>query len=215
MRIIKDADERKNEILDVAAGLFAQKGFDGTTISDIIEKVGVARGTVYYHFKSKENVMDALIERTSTQLLTAAKKIADDKSIPVLDRLFRALMAMSLEDGSVIIEHMHKPQNALMHQKSHTAMLEGIPPILTKIVEDGIREGIFDTPYAYETIEMIVAYTNTVFDNHAGNLSEEKLMRRIRAFIFNLERLFGAKTGSFDPVMKMFNMDDMDGDADE
>jgi len=53
MRITKNADERKNEILDVAGELFSQKGFDGTSISDIIEKVGVARGTVYYHFKSK------------------------------------------------------------------------------------------------------------------------------------------------------------------
>ena len=47
MRIVKDADERKNEILDTAKILFSQKGFDGTSISDIIDKVGVARGTVY------------------------------------------------------------------------------------------------------------------------------------------------------------------------
>lgn len=215
MRVVKDANERKNEILDIAATLFAQKGFDGTTISDIIEKVGVARGTVYYHFKSKEDVMNALIERTSTELIAGAKAIADDKHIPVLERLFRALLSMRLENGSEMTGHMHKPQNALMHQKTHLAMLEGIPPILAGIVEDGVREGLFDTPYAYETIEMIVAYINTVFDEYAENLTEEGIVKRMQAFIFNLERLFGAKAGSLDPIMQMFNVDNGNGGGDE
>lgn len=50
---------RKKEILDATEELFNVNGFDGTTISSIIEKAGIARGTVYYHFKSKEDVLDA------------------------------------------------------------------------------------------------------------------------------------------------------------
>lgn len=203
MRIVKDADERKNEILDVAAELFATKGYDAATISDIIEKVGVARGTMYYHFKSKESVMDALIERTSRELLNNAKAIAEDKSIPVLDRLLQTILSMSLENDAPIIEHMHKPQNALMHQKTHLAMLEGIPPILVGIVEDGIREGIFNTPFPYETVEMIVAHTISVFDDYAEHLPPEQLMRRVQAFVFNLERLFGARPNSFNAILNM------------
>ncbi len=47
---------RKNEILDAAEELFALKGFDGTSINDTLEKAGIARGMLYYHFKSKEDV---------------------------------------------------------------------------------------------------------------------------------------------------------------
>ncbi len=207
MRIVKDAAERKNEILDAAETLFSQKGFDGTSISDIIEKVGVARGTVYYHFKSKEDIMDSLIDRLNMRLLSAAKEIAADKNIPVFERLFKALMAMNATDSEDLTEHIHKPQNALMHQKSHLAMLEGIPPILTEIVEDGIKEGLFDMPYPYETIEMIIAHVNTVFDNYIDNLPLEERIKRIEAFIFNLDRLFGAKPGSFAPVIQLFNLE--------
>ena len=63
MRIVKEATERKNEILDAAAVLFMKKGFDNTSTNDILEAVGIARGTLYHHFKSKEEVMDALIDR--------------------------------------------------------------------------------------------------------------------------------------------------------
>jgi AcrR family transcriptional regulator len=64
MRVVKEAEERRNEILDAADELFGQKGFDGSSTNDILEKVGIARGTLYYHFKSKKDIMDALISAT-------------------------------------------------------------------------------------------------------------------------------------------------------
>ncbi len=209
MRIIKDADVRKNEILDAAADLFNSDGFDGTTISAIIEKAGIARGTIYYHFKSKEDILDALINRRNTEFLTAARQIAADKSIPVLERLIRTFIAMNGDkDGkSELTRQMHKPQNALMHQKTHQAMMEGIPPILMEIIEDGINEGLFNTPYPYESLEMVVAYINAVFDDCAEKLTGEELLRRVKAFIFNLERLFGTEPGRFDRVIELFQMD--------
>ena len=209
MRIIKDADVRKNEILDAAADLFNSDGFDGTTISAIIEKAGIARGTIYYHFKSKEDILDALINRRNTEFLTAARQIAADKSIPVLERLVRTFTAMNGDkDGkSELTRQMHKPQNALMHQKTHQAMMEGIPPILMKIIEDGISEGLFNTPYPYESLEMVVAYINAVFDDNAEKLTGEEFLGRVKAFIFNLERLFGAEPGRFDRVIELFQMD--------
>ncbi|HCD45489.1 MAG TPA: TetR/AcrR family transcriptional regulator [Lachnoclostridium sp.] len=209
MRIIKDSDVRKNEILDAAADLFNSDGFDGTTISAIIEKAGIARGTIYYHFKSKEDILDALIQRRNTELLTAAKQIAADKSTPVLERLLRTFMAMNGDkDGkSELTRQMHKPQNALMHQKTHQAMMEGIPPILMEIIEDGISEGLFNTPYPYESLEMVVAHVNAVFDDYTEKLTGEELLGRVKAFIFNLERLFGAEPGGFDRVIELFQMD--------
>jgi AcrR family transcriptional regulator len=207
MRIVKEADERKNEIIDVADELFSSKGYDNTTISEIIEKAGIARGTVYYHFKSKEDIMDALIERYCTELFVSAEKIARDRSIPVLERFFRTLMTLSKNDGPKITNNLHQPQNALMHEKIQNAMFQGIPPILTEIVKDGIEEKLFDTPYPYETIEMAVAHTNIVFDNYSANLAEGELLTKVKAFIYNLERLFGAKKGSFNMVLKLFEME--------
>lgn len=208
MRTVKDADVRKQEILDAAETLFNSNGFDATTISDIINSVGVARGTIYYHFKSKEDILDALIRRQEAQLLAAARLVAADKSIPVLERLVKAVMAMNCdkEGTSEITRQMHKPQNALMHQKSHQAMIEGVPPVLMEIIEEGIAEGLFNTPYPYESLEMIIAHTNTVFDDYTENLTQEELLRKVKAFIFNLERLFGAKSGSLDGVMEIFQM---------
>ncbi|WP_460013039.1 TetR/AcrR family transcriptional regulator [Lysinibacillus sp. CTST325] len=202
----KEAMERRNEILDAADELFGQKGFDGTSTNDILEKVGIARGTLYYHFKSKEDIMDALIDRYNTQILGAANGIAADKSIAVHERIVRVVMALNIsgENGKEIIDHIHKPQNALMHQKIQKVIINGLPPILTGIIREGIEQGLFSTPYPYECMEMIVAYTNTVFDDDMVDLTDEERAARIPAFIFNVERLLGVERGSLMYMMKMF-----------
>lgn len=202
----KEAMERRNEILDVADELFGQKGFDGTSTNDILKKVGIARGTLYYHFKSKEDIMDALIERYNAQILSAATRIAADKSIAVHERIVRVVMALNISDGNgkEIIDHIHKPQNALMHQKIQKVIMNGLPPILTEIIHEGIEQGLFSTPYPYECMEMIVAYTNTVFDDDMVDITDEERAARIPAFVFNVERLLGVESGSLMYMMKMF-----------
>jgi AcrR family transcriptional regulator len=207
MRVVKEAEERRNEIIDAADELFSQKGFDGTSTNDILEKVGIARGTLYHHFKSKEDIMDALIERYSVRLLGAAQEIAADKSIPVVERIIRVVMALNLSGGSSkeIMEHIHKPQNALMHQKIEKVIINGVTPILTEIIHEGIQQGLFHTPYPYECMEMVVIYANTVFDDDMVQLTNEERASRIQAFVFNVERLLGVKSGSLIDVMQMFS----------
>lgn len=202
----KEAIERRNEILDAADELFGQKGFDGTSTNDILEKVGIARGTLYYHFKSKEDIMDALIDRYNAQILGAAKEIASNKSIPVNERIIRVVMALNINggNGKEIIDHIHKPQNALMHHKIQKVIINGLPPILTEIIREGIEQGLFSTPYPYECMEMIMAYTNTVFDDDMVEMTDEERAARIPAFVFNVERLLGVESGGLMYMMKMF-----------
>lgn len=213
MRTVKEAEERKNEILDAADELFGQKGFDGTSTNDILARVGIARGTLYYHFKSKEDIMDALIERYNARILSAAQQIAEDKSIPVIERIIRAVMALNISGGSSqeIMEHIHKPQNALMHQKIQKLIIQGVPPILTGIIQEGIEQGMFSTPYPYECMEMVVIYANTVFDDDMVTMTNEERTSRMLAFICNVERLLGAEIGSLMSVMEMFGGEDGGG----
>ena len=151
--------------------------------------------------------MDALIERYSVRMLSAAKEIAADKSIPVIERIIRVVMALNISGGGSkeIMEHIHKPQNALMHQKIQKVIINGVPPILTEIIREGTQQGLFSTPYPYECMEMVVAYTNTIFDDDMVNLTHEESASRIQAFIFNVERLLGVESGSLMHMMQMFD----------
>ncbi len=207
MRISKEPEERRNEILDAADKLFGQKGFDRTTTGDILDMVGIARGTLYYHFKSKEDIMDALIQRYNVRLLNAAQEIANDKSIPVNERITRVVLAMNLsgESDKEMMEHIHKPQNALMHQKIQKAIINGLTPILTGIIREGIQQSVYDTPYPHACMEMLVVYASVIFDGDMVEMTGEERAARIAAFIFNVERLLGTESGGLlSHIMPLF-----------
>ena len=59
----RQAEQRRNQLIDTALDLFAEKGVDGATIKDIATRVGVAQGLVYHYFDSKEDLLSAIIER--------------------------------------------------------------------------------------------------------------------------------------------------------
>lgn len=197
MRIVKEAEERKNEILDVAERLFVTKGFDNTSTNDILREIGIARGTLYYHFKSKTDILDAMIERMSKQLIEKATDIFNKKDIPVLQRLTMMIMALNVDGslGQEVMEQVHRPQNALLHQKMQDGLLTGIIPLITELIEEGMEQGICQTDYPAEVAEMTFLYAITAFDTLSNN-SEEAKNKKIIAFINNLERLLGMKSGS-------------------
>lgn len=207
MRIVKEAEERKNEILDVAEKLFCAKGFDHTSTNDILAEIGIARGTLYYHFKFKEDILDAMIERLTNQMVENAAAIALDESIPVLERLTRTMLSLNVDNelGDMVMEQIHRPQNALMHQKLEHMLLGRVNKLITRIAEDGIRQGIVHTDYPAEAVEMIMTYSYIAFDSMA-HYSKEEEQRKIMGFIYHVERVFGMEQGSLaETVLPIFN----------
>lgn len=207
MRVVKEPEERKNEILDVAERLFGSKGFDNTSTSDILNEIGIARGTLYYHFKSKEEILDAMISRMTNRLIEKANTIAAQKEVPVLQRFTRMMLSLNVSDGNLgkeLLAQAHKPQNALMHQKMEKCLLSGINPIITDLIKEGITQGICQTDYPEEVAEMTFLYANTIFDDLMEHGEAEK-QRKIAAFIYNLERLLNMEQGSMkETVMPVF-----------
>lgn len=197
MRVVKEAAERRNEILDVAEELFVTKGYDKTSTNDILERIGIARGTLYYHFKSKEDILNAMIERINEALIAKVRVIASDTKISVIDRIVMTIAGLNVESdiGKEIIDQVHKPQNALMHQKMQKNLVEGVAPILTGLLEEGNAQGVFHVKYPAQTVEMFIIYSVTVFDDDY-DVQGEGEENRIKAFLYNMEQLLGAEEGS-------------------
>ena len=203
MRVVKEAEERKNEILDIAEQLFVAKGFDNTSTNDILREIRIARGTLYYYFKSKEDILDAVIERITEQLIEKAKEICNQKELSVFQRLTMIIFALNISSGNLwneILEQVHKPQNALMHQKMQKYVLSEVTPLITSLIEELIAQGICQTNYPQEVAEMTLIYYNIMFDD-LMELNEESKQKKLTAFIYNLERLLQMEQGSMNELI--------------
>ncbi|RGD74931.1 TetR/AcrR family transcriptional regulator [Anaerofustis stercorihominis] len=203
MRIVKEAEERKNEILDIAEQQFVAKGFDSTSTNDILREIGIARGTLYYHFKSKEEILDAVTERITEQLVEKAKEIFNKKELSVFERIIMIINSLNISSGNLgheILEQVHRPQNALMHQKMQKCVLSGITPLITSLIEELITQGTCQTDYPQEVAEMALIYYNAMFDD-LTELNEESKQKKLTALIYNLERLLNMEQGSIQKLI--------------
>lgn len=205
-RIRKDHDSRLTEILDESEKLFFIKGYEETTVNDILDAVGIGKGTFYHYFKSKEEVMDAITDRMVGLIVEKISVIANDSSQSAHDRMKLMLMYMNINDGAnrPIIEEIHKPSNAKMHGKVCTKIEEVISPILAKVVEEGVAEGVYHTDYPLETIEGMIILSNYMVGIATPLLDFERIIKRVHALVKIIELSLGAETGSFDFLLANF-----------
>ncbi len=208
---------KKEQILDVSLSLFLEKGYDNTSISDILSNLNIARGTLYYHFDSKEAIMDTIIERSIKSVIEEAKGIVFRKGMTVQEKMFTLFSSTSMKRLSgreLMIDYLNQPQNALFHEKINRSFIQKIVPLLGDIIKEGVEEGTFNNAYPYESAEMILVMIIGFMDVYYDNADENDIKRRTESLLYNMERILGVKEGSFD-MFKSLSLYEERGEMDE
>ncbi len=220
VRVVKEYDERMNELLDAAQKLFFGKGYDQTSVNDIIEMVGVAKGTFYYYFKSKDELLNKLVVRFSDQIMKNIRPIIAKKDINALDK-FNEVMAVSRNMKAankelmiLFLRLMYKDENLIIRHRIFKDSIKTIAPELTKIIKQGVEEGIFNTPYPADVTELIfilaegmrekIAEYILKLDEEPGNI--DIIIKTTKMYEHTVERILGVKEGS----IKMLDMEFFD-----
>lgn len=160
-RTLKDPEVRRNEIIDVAQGLFISKGYENTSIQDVLDGAGIAKGTFYHYFDSKMALLDSLVARLTEARLSSVEPIVHDSRMSALQKMrayLDTIMQWKAENRRFLMDMarvIYRDENAIYRQKMTAAALKRIAPIFAAIIEQGIDEGIFSTEYPAETSEII------------------------------------------------------------
>lgn len=198
---------KKDQILDTSLQLFMKKGFDATSISDILSQLDIARGTLYYHFESKEAIMDAIIERLLNQVLENIEKLMTNDSLSQAEKFmgfFASINLTQLTGDEEIVDYFNQPQNALFHEKSNRLLIKKLSPVLAQIISDGMESGLFDTPFPAETAELILVGITGFVDSKDSPVEENQTNRRMESFLYNAARMLGMSQSGLDGVKKLF-----------
>ncbi len=199
MRLTKKADERKNQILDEALLLFITKGYSETTINDILQAVGIGKGTFYHYFTSKEEVLETSIIRFIDREVEDASQIARREDLNANDKISKILLQnASRTEKSLMIDVLHKPGNAQLNQKSLVETLKRIAPVLAEVIKQGISEGSYSTPYPLEAVEFLLSVSNFLFDTALFDYTHEEINKKAESFVYFAEKILGAEKGSLD-----------------
>ena len=196
---MKKGEKRKLELLKIAYGMFITKGYENTSVDGIIEEAGIAKGTFYYYFESKEQLLEDVIEMMLDEEIAKAEEVLSS-DLPIPQRIVGIIASIRPGVGEKPIEDaLHEDENAFMHNKVNKRIVERLVPLLTRVAEEGISTGVFDCDNVPERVKVILILSNNLF-NEPGYTPKD-----IEVFIDLIEKLLGAKKGTMDFVKALID----------
>lgn len=200
-RVVKNAEDRREEIIKAARELFETKDYDKSTMQDIMEKLNIAKGTIYHYFQSKQALLEAVVKNIIDEELEKKKELIKSSRVKDLSaiEIIKILVTENKTDidNEQILRNLHQPENAEMHTKELGRYITKLAPLWADIFSQGCREGVFKTDYPLETAEFILAGVQFLTDTGFYPWSESQITRRMKAFSVLIETQLGAPAGSF------------------
>lgn len=198
-RVVKKASERRNEIIKAAREHFQTQDFKKITMQDLMQKLNIAKGTIYHHFASKGDILEAVVEdMVDEELIRKQTLLKEHQDLKPLEKLIRLITESSMaHDNEKLLENLHHPDNSAIHTRQLARFLLKLAPLYASVISEGCEEGVFRTKHPLECAEFLIAGVQFLTDIGFYPWDEEQLHRRMEAFPFLVETLLGAPAGSF------------------
>jgi AcrR family transcriptional regulator len=203
-RTVKTPDARRAEILDVAWTLFRTRGYGATSVDEIVGGVGVAKGTFYYYFRTKEDVLAALARRMAEEMAERSRVVAENPDLGPIEKL-RLIFAEQrgvVDAGPDIMGGLHRPENRELHERSNVETVRTFGPIFAGIIEEGRLAGVFEVDDPLSTAQFILAGQLCLFGEGVFDWTPQEAAARTKAMVTLAERALGATPGAFDGLLR-------------
>ncbi len=196
------AKDRVNEtcsaILDAAIELFTANGFEATPMDAIAVAAKVAKGTLYYHYASKEGIVNAIVERDAAAVEAKLASIEADVGLGFVEKFAASITAMT-ELIIASFSKLHRMKYIDIRDKTLQAMVEHCAPHFARIFEKGNTAGLCRVEYPLEYAEILLASSQALLAPRAG---VENFPRRINALVRLSSLAFRMDTETFAQIYK-------------
>ena len=210
-RIVKEYPIRRNEILDAARTLVYTKGYEQMTIQDILDALQISKGAFYHYFQSKQDLLDALVERIMDEVEVFLNPIIEDPTLSAIEKMtlyFNNATRWKTTQKAFMLALLriwYTDENAIFRQKMQVFGNQRVGPLLTKVVHQGNQEGVFNCPYPNHFSEILISLMQGVGEAFAVEILAEtprpggfdRIKITLEAYSTAIERILGAPAGSF------------------
>ena len=182
----KHPEETVNLILDAASRLFLKKGYEHTSIQDIISQLGgLSKGAVYHHFKSKEDILEAVTDRMTAQSSQMLAFIRDRENLNGLEKLktiFQSSVGHPVQDKIFETAPDFSKNPQLLFSLLHDTIEKSAPEYILPVIRQGITDGSIQADYPEQLAELILLVVNIWMNPMIMDSTEEETFRKFMVF---------------------------------
>ncbi len=184
-------DDKRGAILRAAWSMMCRYGFAKTTVGEIADHAGIAKGTVYLYFRSKEEILIALVSETNRRILDGMEKIAVS-SLPPEKKIEKMVLSRAMEIYDVVQANPHGEEVIASHKPAIVESLEWFFRKQKKLYERVIREGVAAGYFAEKSPGKAAETLSTLSELLTPPYYGMKKKSEIERFARNLLRRFVA-----------------------
>lgn len=193
--------DKRKLIYDALEELMYTVPFKEISVDSIAQKANIGKGSIYYYFESKDEILDSLIERSYRR---AIREYLDNvkyeqTALGRIKQLFKSVIKKDFDDSRRnLIVTLHLNDDLVLHNKLKTVAVQELSPILTVLLEQGVQEGSIEMEYPRESAEIIVSVLTVFLDNSAPVQDKTSVKKKLKIFANVLETCLKTPKGSFD-----------------
>ena len=208
---MKKGDLRKQEILAVAETLFCKKGYEKTSVQDILDQLNASKGSFYHHFPSKESLLEGICKKKAEHiyLITAEKVRNDNNTLSALNSLFSGMIPLCNEKMAfllMLLPIFQKPEGKSIRQAYCEALNICFIRDVTDLLHQGDCEGILCCKEPEISGQIVLLLISELWNNISDQIieSEKKrkepdlteILRRIDQYRLSIEKILTLPYGS-------------------
>ncbi len=193
---MRKGEARRQDILEAAERLLYERGYENTSVQDIIDELGFSKGGFYHHFESKLSLLEAICdERAQRSFEMGEQAVArcDGPAYEKLNALFRRATILQTDSEafiSLLLRVAYREDGALMREKMKQRQLELNIPLMDRVVMEGIAQGVFYSPFPAQVGEMVLRLCMQLTDEIAFLLAKAHQNAEILVVIFDKLKLY-------------------------
>jgi len=210
-RHAKGIEDTRDALIASATELFLREGYEAASVEAIIGMIGVSKGAFYHHFRSKEDMLDAVAGRMTAAFLASFAPIREDDGVPAvrkLDRflgLLRAWRASHLDGLADMSRALYREENAVLRLKVNRGTLEAVQGPFAGVIRQGIAEGFFCVKDPEGTARLLLQLGTAAGEDAMALLldaappdKEARVLGILELVLEAWERILGVPTGTLE-----------------
>ena len=207
---MRKGDARRAAIIDTAERLFYQKGYEETSVQDVLDELHLSKGGFYHHFESKLSLLEAICEKRTISSFEESERVIRENSLNAVEKLNLLFGTSSIfhQDSMDFIALMlrvaYKEGQVMLREQMKMTSMRLMQPLVDEVIQEGVRENLFFVKYPDSMGSLLlllglnmtdkISYILASSDNNPESL--DKIIEELKVYRYAIETLLNAPYGS-------------------
>lgn len=207
---MRKGDARKEAIIETAERLFYLKGYENTSVQDVLDELKLSKGGFYHHFESKLSLLEAICEKRTERAFEASERAVSDEKLNAVEKL-NLLFGMSsifhqdsMDFIALMLRVAYHDGAVMLREQMKIVSMRLMQPLVDEVIAEGVRENLFFVKFPDSIGSLLLLLGHNMTDKISFTLSHAgedpncmaQIIEDLKVYRYAIETLLNAPYGS-------------------